>query len=130
VREGRGRMIKVQRIYSQPDKGDGFRVLVDRLWPRGLKKEDVTVDLWLKDVAPSNELREWFAHDPQKWDEFQQKYFMELDSMGDPVAMLISKAEEGDMTLLYSAKDEEFNNAVALKKYLEDKMREKTVETI
>jgi len=123
-------MIKVQRIYGQPGKGDGFRVLVDRLWPRGLKKQDVTVDLWLKDVAPSNELRKWFAHDPQKWDEFQQKYFTELDSMGDPVAVLISKAREGDMTLLYSAKDEEFNNAVALKKYLEDKMRRKTVETI
>ena len=124
------RTIKIQRIYNQPDKGDGFRVLIDRLWPRGLKKEEVRVDLWLRDVAPSNELRKWFAHDPQKWDEFQQKYFKELDSRGEPVAMLIRKAGEGDMTLLYSAKDEEWNNAVALKKYLEEKMRRKTEGTI
>ncbi|MEW5801612.1 MAG: DUF488 domain-containing protein [bacterium] len=116
-------MIKVKRIYAQPNKGNGFRVLVDRLWPRSLKKEEVKVDLWLKNIAPSNELRKWFAHDPQKWDTFQQKYSEELDSRKDLVAMLISKAEEGDLTLLYGAKDEEFNNAIALKKYLEEKMK-------
>ncbi len=115
-------MIRTERIYSAPT-GDGFRILVDRLWPRGLRKNDVKVDLWLKDIAPSTELRKWFGHDPGKWDEFRKRFFQELDQKRELIDQIIPKSREGDVVLLYGAKDGEHNNAVALKEYIEAKMQ-------
>jgi uncharacterized protein YeaO (DUF488 family) len=112
--------IKVERIYDNPTGGDSFRILVDRLWPRGLSKDKVRVDLWQKDIAPSNTLRKWFNHDEKKWDEFKQKYFKELDKNNDVVNTIIKTArEQNSITLLYGTKEKRFNNAVALKEYLE-----------
>ena len=112
-------MIRVKRVYETPEIGDGFRILVDRLWPRGLTKERARIDLWLKDVAPSNELRKWFSHDPERWEEFKSQYFRELDNdKTELVKLILKKAEEGVVTLLYAAKNEDNNNAVALKDYI------------
>ena len=110
--------IKIKRAYAEPEKTDGFRILVDRLWPRGLSKEKAHVDLWLKEVAPSTELRKWFAHDPKKWPEFQSRYHAELKSLNEPLALLKEKSAHGPVTLLYAARDEEHNEAVVLKKLL------------
>ena len=116
--------IKVERIYDNPTGGDSFRILVDRLWPRGLRKDKVRVDLWQKDIAPSNTLRKWFGHDEKKWDEFKQKYFKELDKNNDVVNTIIKTAhEQKSITLLYGTKEKRFNNAVALKEYLEEKFK-------
>ena len=115
-------MIRVRRVYEEPSTEDGKRILVDRLWPRGLKKEEAKVDLWLKEIAPSDELRKWFAHDPVKWGEFKKRYFAELKDKADPVKSIRREARDGDITLLFSAKDRERNNAVALKEYLEQVM--------
>ena len=112
-------MIKIKRIYDPPSTNDGFRILVDRLWPRGLTKEKAKVDLWLKEIAPSNELRKWYAHDPEKWSEFRKKYFKELDVKKGLADQIIQKTRQGDVTLLYSSKEEKLNNAVALKDYIE-----------
>jgi uncharacterized protein YeaO (DUF488 family) len=115
-------MIKIERIYNNPRGNKSFRILVDRLWPRGLSKDKVKVDLWQKDVAPSNSLRKWFGHDEHKWHEFKRRYFKELDKNIDAVNQILDKIkEEGPMTLLYGSKEEKFNNAVALKQYLEKK---------
>lgn len=118
--------IRVERIYDNPKGNDGFRILVDRLWPRGLSKDSVRIDLWQKDVAPSTPLRKWFAHDETKWGEFKRRYFKELDddSKSDSVNAILHKIREneGPVTLLYGAKDEKFNNAVALKEYLAKKL--------
>lgn len=111
-------MIKIKRIYSDPAKDDGFRMLVDRLWPRGVSKEKAKIDLWLKDIAPSDSLRKWFNHDPAKWDEFKRKYFRELDENKDRINQVFKK-HKGIITLLYAAKDDEHNNAEALKEYIE-----------
>ena len=111
-------MIRTERIYN-PAKSDGFRILVDRLWPRGLTKDDAKVDLWLKEIGPSNELRKWYSHDPDKWMEFKKKFFQELDQKKDLVDQIIIRARESDLILLYGAKDEEHNNAVALREYIE-----------
>ncbi len=111
-------MIKIRRIYEAPSDEDGFRILVDRLWPRGLSKEKAKVDLWLKEVAPSNELRKWYAHDPKKWNQFKDAYFKELRERKEIVNLLIEKTRRGNVTLLYSSKEEKLNNAVALKEYL------------
>jgi uncharacterized protein YeaO (DUF488 family) len=108
----------IKRVYDQPDPKDGMRILVDRLWPRGLSKEDAKLDLWLKSVAPSHDLRSWYSHDPQKWPEFKKRYFAELDENGDAVNELVGHLEAGKVTLLYSAKQTRQNNAVALKEYL------------
>jgi uncharacterized protein YeaO (DUF488 family) len=116
------KMIRTERIYSAPT-GSGFRILVDRLWPRGLRKDEVKVDLWLKDIAPSTELRKWFGHDPSKWDEFRKRFFQELDQKGELIDQVIAKARKGDIVLLYGARDEEHNNAMALKEYIEAKMQ-------
>jgi len=119
--------IKSERIYDNP-KGDinnSFRILVDRLWPRGLSKDNVKIDLWQKDIAPSDSLRKWFAHDEKKWDEFKRKYFKELEKKDEAVTAIIKKAKEKDsITLLYGAKEKRFNNASALKEYLEKKIKE------
>lgn len=112
-------MIRVKRIYDPPASDDGFRVLVDRIWPRGMKKAEAALDLWLKDVAPSTELRRWFGHDPAKWAEFRRRYQAELDQQPDAMALLKEKVRRSTVTLLYAAKDPDHNNAVALKCLLE-----------
>ncbi len=112
-------MIQVKRVYDPPDAKDGVRFLVERLWPRGIKKEALQMQDWLKDVAPSGELRRWFSHDPAKWREFQQRYFKELDGHREAGQPLLQAARRRNVTLLYSARDTEHNNAVALKEYLE-----------
>jgi uncharacterized protein YeaO (DUF488 family) len=117
--------IRIERVYDNSKEVDSFRILVDRLWPRGLRKEKVRIDLWQKDVAPSNSLRKWFGHDEKKWDEFKRKYFKELDKKSDSHALdsIIKLAkEQNSITLLYGTKQERFNNAVALKEYLEEKI--------
>jgi len=113
-------MIKIKRAYEPVEDVDGFRILVDRLWPRGISKEKLKLDLWLKDIAPSTELRKWFAHDPDKWQEFQKKYREELKNK-KTILLIIKDLENknGTVTLVYGAKDEEHNNAVVLKEKLE-----------
>lgn len=115
-------MIKVKRVYEPPDPGDGARFLVDRLWPRGLKRDALQLTDWLKEVAPGNDLRRWFNHDPAKWDEFQRRYFAELDQKPGALHPILNAARRGTVTLLYSARALEYNNAVALKAYLEQKL--------
>lgn len=110
--------ILVKRIYEPATKSDGFRVLVDRLWPRGVAKATAHIDLWLKDIAPSTELRQWFNHDPAKWDEFRRRYQTELKEKAAPLATITEQAKTGPVTLLYAAKDEERNEAVVLKSFL------------
>jgi uncharacterized protein YeaO (DUF488 family) len=115
--------IKVERIYNNPRGNSTFRILVDRLWPRGLSKDKVKVDLWQKDIAPSNSLRKWFSHDEKKWDGFKARYFRELEKNNESVNMILDKVKEESITLLYGAKEERFNNAMALKEYLEEKIK-------
>jgi uncharacterized protein YeaO (DUF488 family) len=114
--------IRIKRVYQDSDKQDGIRILVDRLWPRGLTKADAQVDLWLKDIAPSNDLRKWFAHDPAKWAEFQIRYSAELKENKEQVALLKQEAAKGHITLLYAARDEEHNEAVILQRLLQRKI--------
>src|SRR5690554_6174397 len=109
----------IKRVYDPPAKGDGKRVLVDRLWPRGIRKADAALDLWLKEVAPSAELRKWFGHDPEKWTMFRRRYLSELEQRGEEIARLRELGGSGQVTLLYGAKDEERNQAVVLKEFLE-----------
>lgn len=109
-------LLKIKRIYDKSDKTDGYRILVDRLWPRGLTKEKAKVDLWLKDIAPSNELRKWYAHDPSKWREFKRQYFKELKNNQEAIDLI--QKQKGIVTLLFGSKEEKFNNAIALKEYL------------
>ena len=111
--------IKLKRVYEKPEESDGVRILVERLWPRGLTKSDAGVDLWLKDLAPSTELRKWFGHDPSKWKDFKKRYFAELDNKGEAFSQLLDISSKGHVTLVYASKDEEHNNSVALKEYLE-----------
>jgi uncharacterized protein YeaO (DUF488 family) len=116
----------LKRAYEPPAPADGYRVLVERLWPRGLKKADAAVDLWLKDIAPSPELRRWFSHDPAKWEEFCRRYWAELAGYPDAVNLLQEKLRQSPVTLVYGSKDEEHNAAVALKKFLEGQPLQKT----
>ena len=116
-------MIRLKRIYEMPDKNDGLRILVDRLWPRGIKKKEAKVDLWLKDIAPSAPLRKWFSHDQKKWEEFQKRYFKELDDKTEWVSQIAEKSKKETITLLYSSKEEKLNNAVALAYYIQNKFR-------
>jgi uncharacterized protein YeaO (DUF488 family) len=112
-------MIKVKRIYDQPTKEDGFRILVDRLWPRGVSKEKAKINLWLKEIAPSDDLRTWFSHDPKKWQEFKKKYEIELKGKPELIQKIKQAENENEtVTLLYSAKDQEHNQAVALNIFL------------
>ena len=115
-------MIKLKRVYENAEPDDGTRFLVERLWPRGMKKESLRMDAWVKDVAPSNELRKWFNHDPQKWEEFQKRYRAELDENQEGWEPILQAAKGGDVTLLYSAHDVEHNNALVLMQYLDGKM--------
>ena len=112
---------EIKRVYEEPGRMDGTRILVDRLWPRGLTKERAQVDIWLKDIAPSTELRKWFSHDPDKWTEFQSRYRQELKSKVDLLAELKEKAAKGPITLLYGARDEAHNEAVVLQSLLQSK---------
>ena len=116
--KGKSLRLSVKRAYEQPASADGQRVLVDRVWPRGVKKEALDLDDWLKDVAPSTKLRKWFGHDPEKWDEFRDRYFRELDAQPDAVAALLERGAKSKVTLVYGAKDTVHNQAVALKDYL------------
>ena len=111
-------MLKLKRVYDAPSPQDGLRVLVERLWPRGLTKKRAAVDLWLKDVAPSPELRKWFGHDPARWEQFQKRYAAELKQTKEAVKLLKQKSKEGTVTLVYAARDEEHNGALVLKQFL------------
>jgi len=110
--------IKIKRVYEKPDKEDGTRILVDRLWPRGLTKEKASIDLWLKDIAPSTALRKWFGHDPDKWKEFQSRYLAELKENEAQLSLLKEQIKKGTITLIYAAKDEVHNEALFLKELL------------
>jgi len=112
-------MLTIKRAYEEPSPKDGFRVLVDRLWPRGVSKQRAALDLWLKDIAPSTELRKTFHHDPTKWAEFKKRYTRELSEHAEPVKMLQQKGKRGTVTLVYGARDKEHNHAIVLKEYLE-----------
>lgn len=112
-------MIRLKRAYEQPSKQDGLRLLVERLWPRGVSKERAAIDLWLKDLAPSTKLRKWYGHDPEKWQEFRQRYWSELEQRGDLLTLLKQRTTEGTVTFVYAARDEDRNSAVALKEFLE-----------
>lgn len=116
--------MRVKRVYEPVEAEDGLRFLVDRLWPRGVKREALQLHDWVKDVAPSDDLRRWFGHDPGKWEEFRQRYFQELDHKPAAWRPILAAAREGNVTLLYSARDTEHNNAVALETYLEKQMAE------
>jgi uncharacterized protein YeaO (DUF488 family) len=118
ARRNGGFMIRVKRAYDAPQRSDGSRFLVDHLWPRGVKKQNLNLKSWVKAVAPSNQLRKWFGHAPGKWPEFQRRYFEELDAKPETWQPLLQTARQGDITLVYSARDTEHNNAVALKSYL------------
>lgn len=114
-------MIRLKRAYEPVSSSDGTRYLVERLWPRGVKKTALHIDAWLKDVAPSTALRQWFNHDPQKWEEFKRRYRRELDANREALRPILSAAGKGDVTLVYSSHDATHNNAVALKRYVEEK---------
>ena len=112
--------IRIKRAYDKPEAGDGIRILVERLWPRGLSKKNAKVDMWLKDIAPSTELRKWYSHDPAKWKEFRKRYFQELNKNREAVKELLDIAEGKDATFVYGSKEEKYNSAAALKDYIEN----------
>jgi len=116
-------MIHIKRVYDPASPHDGQRFLVDRLWPRGIKKDELKIEAWNKDVAPSNELRHWYGHDPDKWCEFNQRYFDELDERPETWKPLLEAARKGVITLLFSSKELELNNAVTLRAYLEQRLK-------
>ncbi len=106
--------IRIKRVYEQPDQHDGRRILVDRLWPRGLTKEKASVDLWLKDIAPSTALRKWFGHDPDRWEVFKERYLSELKNNSEQIRLLKQELDKGVVTLVYGTKDEEHNEAIVI----------------
>lgn len=114
--------IKVKRVYEKPARSEGCRILVDRIWPRGLSKDAAALDGWMKEVAPSTELRKWFGHEPSRWPAFKKKYFGELDQKDDLLEQLLQTCSGKTVTLLFGAKDCEHNNAVALKEYLDRRL--------
>jgi uncharacterized protein YeaO (DUF488 family) len=116
-------VIRLKRVYDESDSVDGLRYLVERLWPRGISKASLQFDGWFKEAAPSTELRKWFSHDPAKWEEFRRRYFAELTQRPEAWSPILQAAREHTVTLLYSSRDTEHNNAVALKEYLEQKNR-------
>ena len=117
-------MIILKRVYQKPDIRDGERILVDRLWPRGIRRSTLNIDYWAKDVGPSTELRKWFAHDPAKWNSFVAKYRRELEGSKALQKLLNRIADRDEVTFLYSSKDEQHNNAVVLKEFIEEKLKE------
>ncbi len=110
--------IKIKRVYEKPDKKDGYRILVDRLWPRGMTKEKASLDLWLKDIAPTTELRKWFNHEPEKWEQFVIKYLVELKQNKVAVSILKDYLEKGPVTLIHAAKDDAHNEALVIKDFV------------
>ena len=115
--------ILLKRVYEKPSAEDGKRILVDRLWPRGLRREDAGVDEWLKEVAPTAALRKWYSHDPSKWTEFKKRYWKELEEKKDTVEKLARECMEGKVTFVFGSKEEKLNNAAALKEYIETKFK-------
>jgi uncharacterized protein YeaO (DUF488 family) len=115
--------IRLKRAYEKPEPQDGKRILVERLWPQGLKKEDAKIDAWLKDVAPSTELRKWYAHDSAKWAQFKERYWSELDAKHEQVSALARECKQGMVTFVFGSREEKLNNAAALKEYVERKMK-------
>jgi len=115
--------IRIKRVYDAPEKSDGTRVLIDRIWPRGVSKDEAAIDEWLKDVAPSTELRKWFGHSPERWDEFRRRYEAELAENEEAFERLVELCRKGDVTLVYAARDEAHNNAVVLKGLIERRLR-------
>ena len=113
--------LRTKRIYEEPTPADGRRILIDRLWPRGVSKEAARIDFWAKAIAPSNELRQWYQHDPEKWHEFRDRYFAELDANPEAIAELRSQLGSGAATLLFGSKEERLNTASALREYLESR---------
>lgn len=111
--------ILLKRAYEAPSSSDGKRILVERLWPRGLRKDEARIDEWLKEVAPSSELRKWYSHDQAKWLEFKRRYWIELSAKQDVVLKLAREVTEGKVTFVFGSKEEKFNNATALKEYIE-----------
>ncbi len=111
-------MIRIKRVYDPAERGDGKRILIDRLWPRGLKKEELKLDEWLKEIAPSNDLRKWFSHDPKKYVEFKKRYARELEDKSEILKKIKAESKKRTVTILFSAKDAEHNNATALKELL------------
>lgn len=116
-------MLHIKRVYDKPSPNDGKRLLVERLWPRGLSKEAARLDAWFRDAAPSTELRKWFSHDPAKWQEFQRRYYAELDANTEAWKPLLDVVKAEEATLLFSSHDAEHNNVVALKAYLEAQLK-------
>jgi len=116
--------IKTKRAYDNPEPNDGIRILVDRLWPRGISKEDLAIEDWPKEIAPSNALRKWYSHDPEKWEEFKTRYYDELQDHEDIWRKLLEYPDDETVTLIYSSKEEKLNNAVALKEFLEARMEQ------
>jgi len=117
--------IAIKRVYDKPEAGDGKRILVDRLWPRGLRKEEARIRYWAKEISPSSELRKWYNHDPARWEEFKARYFAELDGADEGVQRLRRELDEGPATFVYSSREPVINNAEALKLYLEKKAGKK-----
>lgn len=115
--------VSFERVYEKPSPNDGKRILVERLWPRGLKKEDAKVDEWLREIAPSTKLREWFGHDPEKWSEFEERYWKELKKKQEIVSKLVKEIKREQVTFVFAAKEEKHNNAVALKEYIERRVK-------
>ena len=115
--------ISLKRVYEKPGLKDGKRILVERLWSRGLKKDEARIDEWLREVAPSTELRKWFGHDPAKWDEFKERYWKELDKKNDIISKLAKERRGNKGTFVFAAKDQQHNNAVALKEYIENQLK-------
>jgi uncharacterized protein YeaO (DUF488 family) len=118
-----GGSIRCKRVYDPPAPGDGMRILVERLWPRGIRKADAAIDLWMKEIAPSQGLRQWFGHDAARWEEFQRRYRNELDANEESVAELLRLAGEQGLTLVYAARDEPGNSAQVLRDYLRQRLR-------
>lgn len=109
----------LKRVYEETSKTDGYRILVDRIWPRGIKKSEAKIDLWLKEIAPSNELRKWFDHDPSKWGQFRTKYSKELKNKDEELNIITQRLKKSTVTLLFGAKDKEHNQAIALLEYIQ-----------
>ena len=116
-------LIVLKRIYDEIEPDDGKRILVDRLWPRGVKKDAAKIDDWIKEIAPSDDLRKWYGHNPAKWNQFKEKYWKELENQQEPLSKLAKDCREGKVALLYSTKKRQYNNAAALKEYLETKLK-------
>lgn len=121
-------MIQTKRIYDGVDDTDGTRILIDRLWPRGIAKDDAQLDDWMQDIAPSHELREWFDHDQSKWRTFKQAYQYELTKQESLITELCNYAQSGTLTLLYAASDQEHNNAIVLRDYIQDQLGPQTTD--